>query len=185
MNYSQIHKRYATALYELADEMNIIDPVTKDMETLKLLAAQCNELKTILKSPVIKPHIKNKVLVGLFENYFQQLSMKFLNLLVRKSREVFVGEIAAQYIKISREAKGIVDVDVNSVAPLSKEILAEISAQVAEFTGKRPEITEKINTSLLGGFQVSFGDSMLDLSIRKKLNIISQTFSNNIYKKGF
>lgn len=185
MNYSQIHKRYATALYELADEMKIIDVVTKDMETLQLLAAECDELKIILKSPVIRPHIKNKVLVGLFEKSFQQLSMQFLNLLVRKSREVFVGEIAAQYIKISREAKGIVDVEVHSVIPLSKEILTEISAQVAEFTGKTPEITEKIDSSLLGGFQVSFGDAMLDMSIRKKLNTISQTFSNNIYKKGF
>ena len=185
MNYSQIHKRYATALFELATEMNVVDAVGKDMKNLQVLAVESKELKLILKSPIIKPHVKNKVLSSLFEKDFQKLSMQFLNLLVRKSREVFVGEIAAQYIKISRDAKGIVDVDVTSVIPLQPDVLKVISARVAEYTGKSPEITEKTNPALLGGFQVSFGDAMLDVTIRKKLNTISQKFKDNIYKKGF
>ncbi|PLW92014.1 MAG: ATP synthase F1 subunit delta [Marinilabiliales bacterium] len=111
--------------------------------------------------------------------------MQFLRLLVRKSRELYVGEIAVQYIKISREAKGIVDVDVSSVMPLDPKVLKVISAQVAEYTGKNPEIAEKTNPDLIGGFQVSFGDAMLDVTIRKKLNIIAQKFQDNIYKKGF
>lgn len=185
MNYSQIHKRYAKALFELATEMKVVDEVSKDMNTLQILATECNELKLILKSPVIKPHIKNKVLTGLFEKKFQKLSMQFLNLLVRKNREIFVGEIAAQYIKISREAKGIIDVEVVSASDLEPKILEVISARVADLTGKKPEITEKINPALLGGFQVSFGDAMLDLSIRKKLNTIAQKFQDNVYKKGF
>ncbi len=102
-----------------------------------------------------------------------------------KNREIFVGEIAAQYVKISREAKGIIDVDVTSISPLEPKILKDISAQIAYFTGKTPEITEKTNPDLIGGFQISFGDAMLDVSIRKKLNTIAQIFQDNIYKKGF
>ena len=185
MNYSQIHKRYATALFELASEMKVSDAVGNDMEELHKLASECKELKVVLKSPVIKPHIKKRIFEGLFSAKFQQLSMQFLNLLIRKSRIVFIGEIALQYLKISREAKGIVDVDVISVTALDPKILKVISARVAEFTGKTPEISQKTSPDLIGGFQVSFNDAMLDMSIRKKLNNISREFQDNIYKKGF
>ncbi|PLW92015.1 MAG: hypothetical protein C0592_12985 [Marinilabiliales bacterium] len=66
MKYSQIHKRYATALFELATEMKVVDAVGEDMKTLHVLATESKELKLILKSPIIKSHVKDKVLSSLF-----------------------------------------------------------------------------------------------------------------------
>ena len=185
MKYSQIHKRYAKALYELAEEMEVISEVSKDMLSLQLIATKSAEFKSILKSPVIKPTLKNKIITGLFKDHFQKLSLQFLNLLIRKGRELYVGEIAKQFIMISKEKQGILDVDISSVNPLGSDLISIISSKVAKYTGKKPEITELTKAYLLGGFTVRFGDAMLDASIRNKLHRISHKFKNNIYKKGF
>lgn len=185
MKYSQIHKRYAKALYELAEELEIISEVNKDMLSLQLVVTKSSEFKSILKSPVIKPHLKNKIIIGLFEKKFQKLSLQFLSLLIRKGRELYVGEIAEQFIIINKEKQGIIDVNISSVNSLDSNLISLLSSKVAKYTGKEPEITESIKAHLLGGFTIRFGDAMLDASIRNKLNRISHKFKNNIYKKGF
>ena len=73
MNNTQIPKRYARALFELADEMKILPAVEQDMRSIKAACEQVPEFKLMLKSPVMKPVLKKKIITALFEKHFHHL----------------------------------------------------------------------------------------------------------------
>ena len=185
MSISQISKRYARALFELADEMNILPAVEKDIRSVKTVCEQVPEFKLMLKSPVMKPVLKKKVINALFEKYFHELSIRFLQLVIHQGRESFLSEISNEFIILCREKEGIIEVELTSATKLNENIIKHIEDSIASFTGLKPSTTQKLNPNLLGGFMVRFGDNMYDASLRKKISKISKDFRTNIYEKGF
>ncbi len=185
MNNSQIPKRYARALFELAGERGADTFVERDMRSVRIISANVSEFRNILRSPVIKPHLKKKIISALFEGQFHELTIRFLNLMISQGRESFLAEIAEQYIALCRVRDGIVDVDIISAQPLESATLEAIEQKIASLTGLKPNSTQKLNPRLLGGFMVRFGDSMYDASLRNKLTKITRDFQTNIYEKGF
>lgn len=185
MNNSQIPKRYARALFQLADEMNILSAVEQDMRSVIISCEQVPEFRQLLRSPVVKPVLKKKVIAALFGNDFNELSIRFLNLVIQQGRENFMLETAREFITLCREKDGIIEVELLSAVTLNNAVVAQIEKRIAELTGLKPSTTSKINPSLLGGFVVRFGDNMYDASLRNKILKIKRDFQTNIYEKGF
>lgn len=185
MNYSQIAQRYARALFELAVEQGKVDEVMSDMRQLGRIAADDIEFKKIMRSPVIRPYLKMKVAVALFANDFTPLSMKFIDLIIRKGRTLHIDIIANEYVELAKIHKGILSVNVQSAAALDKVDLDNLVVQLTEASGLSVDLKESIDPSLISGFIVSFGDRRYDYSLRNRLNRISKEFKMNIYEKGF
>ncbi|MPM03636.1 ATP synthase subunit delta [bioreactor metagenome] len=185
MNNTQIPKRYARALFELAEEMNIRPAAEQDMRSLIMACEQVPEFRQVLRSPVIKPVLKKKVVTALFEKAFHELSIRFLRLIIQQGRENYLLEAAKEFIVLCREKDGIIEVELTSAVNLDKSIISQIEARIASLTGLKPSTTQKINPALIGGFMVRFGDNMYDASLRKKITKIARDFQENIYEKGF
>lgn len=185
MNNTQIPKRYARALFELASEMNILPAVEQNIRLLKTTCEQVPEFRQLLRSPIIKPLLKKKVISALFEKDFQDLSLRFLKLVIQHGREKYLLETTNEFIALCLEKEGIIEVELTSAVNLNEEIIKQIESRIAELTGLKPSTTRKVNPSLLGGFMVRFGDNMYDASLRKKILKIKRDFQTNIYEKGF
>ena len=185
MNNSQIPKRYARALFELADEMKVLSATEQDMRSIKAACEQAPEFKLMLKSPVMKPVLKKKIITALFDKYFHELSIRFLQLVIQQGREAYLHEISNEFIILCREKEGVVEVELTSAIKLNENVIRQIEAKIASLTGLKPSTTQKLNPNLLGGFVVRFGDNMYDASLRKKISKISRDFRTNIYEKGF
>jgi len=185
MNNTQIPKRYARALFELADEFRILPVVEQDMRTVLMACEQVPEFRQLLRSPVIKPLLKKKVIAALFEKDFNELSIRFLNLVIKQGRENYMLETSKEFIALCREKEGIIEVELTSAVTLNENVIKQIESRIAELTGLKPSTTQKVNPTLLGGFKVRFGDNMYDASLRKKILKIKRDFQTNIYEKGF
>lgn len=185
MNYSQIAQRYARALFELAVEQGLVDETMSDMRQLSRIASSDQSFKSILRSPVIRPHIKMKVASALFAKDFTPLSMKFIDLIIRKGRSLFIDAIASEYVEIAKIHKGILSVNLQSAAPMQEMELKNMTDQLAKASGFKIELDSTINPNLIGGFIVSFSGRRFDYSVRERLNKISKEFKMNIYEKGF
>ena len=185
MNNSQISKRYARALFELANETNLLPVTEENMHTVKIICEQVPEFRQVLKSPIIKPILKKKIISALFENSFNDLSIKFLKLVIKQGREAYLHEITNEFIYICTEHKGIIEVELTSATELNQNIVKQIETKIASLTGLKPNTSQKTNPNLLGGFTVRFGDNMYDASIKNKISKIFKDFQTNIYEKGF
>lgn len=177
--------RYAKSLLSLASERKLGDQVLADMETIYNSCNSSRELTVFLNSPVIKPYKKSVVLNEIYKGKLSDLSLQFINIIVRKGREMYLHGIAESYISQSRIQRNIVSAKLTTTSKVSPELRAKIMLLVKDKTGKEVELTEELNPDLIGGFVLRIGDQQLDESLSNKINNLKKEFSKNTYVRQF
>jgi F-type H+-transporting ATPase subunit delta len=158
--------RYSKALLELAIEQNKVDLVLSDMDFFYTTSSENKDLLVFLKSPIIRSDKKLTVLQALF-SHFDILTTSFMQLITKNRREALLTEIAASFIKLVKDHKGIVPVTLISASALSKESKDKILSKIK--VSGQIELTEVIDTNLIGGFVVRIGDIQIDASVNNQL----------------
>ncbi len=185
MDVSIISQRYAKALFDLAVELSLLERVKKDMDTVRDAALENPQFRRLLESPIIPSGKKNSIIKGVFEKYLDRLTMRFLELLTRKEREVYLREIAEAFEKLYKVHHNIITVKITSTAPLNGENRAELLKLLSEQTHKTIDLVEETDKDLIGGFVISMEDKKYDASLRHKLERLKKTFEKNLYIKQY
>jgi len=177
--------RYAKSLIDLAKEQNQLETVYKDMLLMQSFLAQSRDLVSILKSPVIASDRKEGILNTLTKDKVSEVTAGFNRLLIRKGRESVLPQIVEAFIAQYKAFKEIYLVKLTTAAPVSEKIKQDIINQVKQQTNMQHiELTAEVDSSLIGGFLLQIGDTLVDASISYDLNAIKKQFLNNdfIYK---
>ncbi|WP_341899665.1 ATP synthase F1 subunit delta [Fluviicola taffensis] len=173
MKISKSASRYAQALLDLAIEQNKLDAVAADMKYMATVCAENPELENMLQSPVVKADKKLAVLNAIFDQ-FDQLTNLFVDLIVKNGREAYLSQIASSFDVLLKAHKRIVPVTLISAQKLDDKVKKEIVSKIqASITGT-VELTEKIDTDLIGGFIVRMGDTQIDASVASQINKLKQ-----------
>lgn len=181
----KIAASYATALFELAVERQLEEAVYADMKLLHELLKENRNLVHVLASPVIKGSKKVAILHALLQEHVNELTLRFLKLLVKALRVVLLDEIARQTVMLYKEHKGIRTISLRTATAISEETREALSLKLVHLLKAEIDLIEVIDPHLLGGFVVQMEDKRFDASIRAKLNKLDRQFDINIYKKGF
>jgi F-type H+-transporting ATPase subunit delta len=175
MSYTKIARRYATALFLNATEQGL-DKVLSEVQGLETTLANNANLSSMLKDAAIDSSSKAKALSKVFENSSPIIKNTLL-LLCEKRREYVLDEVILEFYRIYNEHNKIVKVAVTSALPLDNATENAISNLVKEKTGaNKIEMSNQIDASLMGGFVVRFGDTLIDTSINSQLNRIKKEF---------
>ncbi len=185
MRIKLLSKRYAKALFELADEMKSIEEINKDLRLVGDVFAENRELRVIIDNPVIDTYKKVKVLTEIFKGNIQDLSMKFIQLITRKGRERYIPYICHAYNDLYMEYKNILPVQLTTAMEADKKIKSDIIAKLEKATKMNIEMNEKVKSDIIGGFVIDFQDYQYDASILNQLNKLKKGFSENLYEIQF
>ena len=166
--------RYAKALFETAKTQAVNSDVYKDLELLKSIINEKTEFFNIIHNPTIKRNTKEILFSKIFKNRVQDLTMKFLLLLLNKGREAILSEVIRHYIDLDMADKGVLLAEVISAKPISENIKKDIKNKIS--ANGNVQLTEKIDKSILGGLIINIGDSQYDASVRKKINNVKRAF---------
>ena len=173
MVFSTISLRYAKALIELSNERAITDAVYSDMLEMQHLLFESEELRNFLKTPQIDDKTKSRLINKLFSEHFQEITVRFFTLLIRKGRSKLVIYIVHQFVELYREQNGIVSALIKTAVHIPDETKQQIIEKVRRATGKNQiELTEHIDKSLLGGFILYYNGNCYDASVRYNLDKI-------------
>ena len=185
MSTYRIASRYAKSLIDLATEQGKLDRVLEDV-TLFVNASGHRELALLLKSPIVKPDKKQKVLDAIFQSRIDPLTHSFIKIIIKKGRESQLTDIAQEYINQYREIKGMSIVHVTSAEPLTAETMESIRKKLVEskLTRGNIEFRTSLDPSLIGGFVIAFEDKLYDASIRHQLDELRKQFSGNEYQSA-
>ena len=99
--------RYARALFNLAVERKELEVVSKDMELIDKTINENHDLGVLLQSPIIHSDKKEAILKAIFTSNISTTSAAFLDLIVKKRREMYVAQIARQFVILHLENNGI------------------------------------------------------------------------------
>lgn len=181
MQNPRLASRYAKSLVDLASEKGQLEAVHADMLFLQQLAKSNPDVVSLLKSPIIKPDKKQKILAAILEGRVGAITASFVKLLVSKGREGNLPEIAQEYGKQYNLLKNISKVKITTAIPLDAATLDVIKQKVQAGTDKKVELEAAVDADLIGGFVLETGDRLFDASVLRDLNDIRKQFTQNIY----
>ena len=186
MSVTRIASRYAKSLIDLAQEQNKFDKVLEDIRSFKK-ALTNRDLYLLAKSPIVNAAKKQKIFNLLFEDKYDELTNAFFGIIIRKGREAYLPEIAAEFEKQYKIKQGNSEVTIKTATKLTDTELDRIKSKLLEsnITADSIEFVTKVDPELIGGFVVQIEDYLYDASVSRKLNELRKEFSVNKYVKAF
>lgn len=164
-----IAKRYAQALYEVAEERNTVDAVESQLSLIEQTVADSKDLRTMLHHPRIDGADKKAVLEQIFKDDVNPEVLNLLKVLVDRKRETILVDLKKAYTVIANEARGIVEMLVTTAEPLSKEDEDKLSQAFGKVLNKQLRIITKTDPKVIGGVLVRIGNRVYDGTLAGKL----------------
>jgi len=161
-------KRYAKALMELAvgiDNVNIY----QDLEFILNTVNENIELDAFLNNPVVKKSDKTAVLSEIFSNKIQNCVLNFLSLLVENNRLNILSDVVKCLQDNINESKNAIKADITSVMELDENQKNAILSKLKQKINMEILPDFKINKDILGGIIIKINDTVIDLSLKKKI----------------
>jgi F-type H+-transporting ATPase subunit delta len=185
MVVTKLARVYAKALIDLAKEQNSVDVIKTDMDLIYSTLAASRDLRVMLKSPIVRADKKKAILLEIFQGKISDLSGRFLGIVVGHSRESSLAEMCEAYQVMFLEFKGIEKVTVTTAYQLSEKELAEVIKKAESLSGKKVQLEEKVDESIIGGMILRVKDQRFNGSIAHQLKSLKREFRANHYIKEF
>ena len=166
-------ERYSLALYELSTESSVTAQIEDQSLSILNLLEQSQDFSNLIKDPTTSQDDLLKVVITISENYkFDQLLKNFLSFLIQKRRFFFVERIPKSFIEICSEKRGELKAELKSAKELSNEEISQITEELTKNFSSKIKLNYKHDESLIGGLVVQVGSTMVDTSIKSKLQQI-------------
>ncbi|MFD1929364.1 F0F1 ATP synthase subunit delta [Sporosarcina siberiensis] len=174
MSQSIAAKRYAQALFELAQEKGQTTSVLNDLIQMKIVYKENKELGQLLGNPKLSMARKKELLAGIFKDV-NPLILNLLYVLLDRKRMDEIVNCIDEFITLANDASGIAEAKVYSTRPLTEAESASISTTFGKVVGKVSlKIENIIDPSLIGGIRLQIGNKIYDSSISGKLERLKQ-----------
>lgn len=168
---TEVGERYAQALFDLADETGSLEAVRADLKSLRAAWAESADLRRLATSPVIAADDQQQGLVAIADAArFNGVTRNFLGLLGQNHRARDLPAVIAGFEKLYAKKTGMVAAEVVTAQALTAAQLQSIQSTLRTALGKDPELTTRVDPSLLGGLKVKVGSKLFDASLKTKLD---------------
>jgi F-type H+-transporting ATPase subunit delta len=163
-------ERYATALFEMADERRSLDAVAGDLRELRTMLASSGEFMRLIRSPVLSREAQGKAVEALAARAgLTSLTRDFLGVVAKNRRLFAVPEMTDGYLKKLADRRGEITADVTVARPLDAVRTAALTEQLRRAVGARVAVYIHVDPRLLGGMIVKVGSRMVDASLASRL----------------
>ena len=162
--------RYSLALYELASESNSLLKIEENSQAILKLISSSKDFNNLIKDPTVSRDILSQVIDKISGNFRLEVLFKnFLNFLIIKRRFFYVQKILKSFNEICSEKRGELKAEIKSAKNLTKDEINKITQELSNNFKSEIKLNYTHDQSLIGGLVVQIGSTMIDTSIKKKL----------------
>jgi F-type H+-transporting ATPase subunit delta len=170
-------KRYAKALFTVAQEKGTIEETGSQLEAVATALEDNADIRAFFDHPNIGADTKLRVLKESVSGNVSEPVLNTLQLLLERGRISAVSSLRTGYNSIAEEVLGRAHAKVTSAFDLTPDQQAEIAQQFSALTGKQVTVETAVDASLLGGIRVRIGDTLYDGSLSTKLADLERLFN--------
>ena len=169
-------ERYSLALFELAEESNLLIEIEDQALSLLNLINQSDDFCNFVKDPTINQEDLLKTINTIVENNkLNSLFKNFLNFLIKKRRFFFIERILKSFIETCSKKRGELKAELRSAKNLSSDEITKVTELLTKNFNSKIRLNYKYDESLIGGLVIQVGSTMIDNSIKNKLQQIENT----------
>jgi len=173
MDIGVMSVRYARALLKSAMETKIEDKVYEDMQALSASYIQVPQLRFTIDNPMLAKNKKESLIqTAAGGSKIQELTKRFIALVLREDRENTLQFMAASYITLYRQQKNITRGKLITATAVSPETEQKMKQMVESRTQGTVEFQTEVDPEIIGGFILEYDTYRLDASVQTKLRTI-------------
>ena len=164
----EIAEVYARSLFEVAREGDKLDDVREQLQQVSEAVSENRDLQVFFFSPYFSTEEKVQGLDKILEGP-DDIIRNFLALLVEKHRMPALFRIRQRFEALWQDENKVLPVQITSAVELSEDTVSSIGDRIGERTGRKVELRSAVDPDILGGLVLQVGNSVLDASIRNRL----------------
>lgn len=172
MDYGVISVRYARALLKSATELKVEEKVYDDMIMLAACYVEVADLRATIENPMLLRSEKVRLLTTALGPDANELSKRFIELVLKEGREKVLQFMANSYITFYREQKNIIRGKLTTAAAVSEVTEQKMKQMVESRTQGTVEFNTEVDPSIIGGFILEYDTYRMDASVKTRLNNI-------------
>jgi F-type H+-transporting ATPase subunit delta len=182
MSDSHVSGRYAQALFLLTERVaakegkplvGVLEHTLEDLQGVAGIFGPGTRAGEFLANPQVNPADKRRMIATSLENRALRSVALFTDLLLRKKRLRFIGDVVTDFRAIVEKAQGLQRAQLVSAVPLSSDEVKRLHGELERTTGKKIVLSQRVDPSLVGGAYVRIGDRIIDRSVKTLLETIS------------
>lgn len=177
---THIAQNYGDALYDLARDEGVTEEIQNEVKGVLELFSENPDYLRLLRAANLPQDERVQILDEAFSGRVHPYLLNFLKLLVERGH---VGELRYSFRRFrSRYCAdhGILEAMAVTAVPLREDLLAKLARQLSERTGKKVELRNRVEPSVLGGVRLEYEGQSLDGTLRQRLAGIEKTLSKTV-----
>jgi F-type H+-transporting ATPase subunit delta len=159
---------YARSLFEVAMDQDKLDDVRDQLGAFTDALSETRDLQVFFFSPYFSTAEKEDGLERVVSDA-DPVVLNFLELLIEKHRMPVIFRIRAIFDALWEEENKLLPVSITSAVELDEAVVKQLVDRIAEQTDRKVEVTSEVDPDILGGIVVQVGNSVLDASVRNRL----------------
>jgi F-type H+-transporting ATPase subunit delta len=159
---------YARSLFEVAKEQDKLDVVREQLGAFVDALSQTRELQVFFFSPYFSTQEKKDGLNRAVTDA-DPVVQNFLELLIEKHRMPVLFRVRANYDAMWERENKLLPVNITSAVELDEATVRQLGDRISQQTSRKVELSSRVEPDILGGIVVQVGNSVLDASVRNRL----------------
>lgn len=167
MMNAAIGGRYSEAIYEIAENNKKVNELNIDLNNFLTIYEQDKEFKNVMNHPLISRDEKKSIIKNIFKDKFDEITFSVIDYILEKDRLSFIKSIVSEYVKIYFRRNNYEEVEATFSKKPTKAQEEKLVKKLEKITGKKIELTLKIDKEIIGGGIVRIGDKIIDGSVKR------------------
>ncbi|MDH3249302.1 MAG: ATP synthase F1 subunit delta [Acidimicrobiia bacterium] len=169
---------YAAAILEFATAEGELNRVESELHSIAAAIESNSELRSALTDPAVPAARKQSVIDDLVEGRVSRVTSNLVALIAAQNRMGELGEIARKVSERKAASAGARVAEVRSAVPLDEATVQRLAAALAKQVGAAVEVRTVVDPNIMGGIVARIGDTVIDGSVRSRLQSLRQTLQN-------
>jgi F-type H+-transporting ATPase subunit delta len=167
----ELARVYARSLFQVAREQGKLDELREQLGQFADALQEHRELAVFFFSPYFSSVEKQQALPTLLDGA-DEILLNFLSLLIENHRMPVIFRIRQAYERLWQEENKTLPVQITSAIALDEATTESLGRTIGERAGRKVTLSAHVDPDILGGIIVRVGNSILDASIRNRLELL-------------
>jgi F-type H+-transporting ATPase subunit delta len=167
----ELARVYGRSLFEVALEHGLVDELRGQLGQFADALEENSDLRVFFFSPYFSTTEQQEALDGLLDGADERF-VNFLKLLIENHRMPVIFRARLAFERLWEEHNRLLPVEITSAIALDEATTGQVASRIGESTGRRVTLATRVDPDILGGIIVRVGNSILDASIRNRLELL-------------
>ncbi|WP_294377842.1 F0F1 ATP synthase subunit delta [uncultured Clostridium sp.] len=168
--YEYLDRRYALALYEVAESKGKVDEYLQDLREICDLIENNHDFYEVIRHPQINTRKKKQIFINIFKGKIDEELLSFLLILIEKDRILYLREKLNEMEKIDLERKNTLKGVIKTAVPLLDNEFNTLKDIFEKKYNKNIIFENKVDKKVLGGVYVRIGNDVIDDTVKSKID---------------